>query len=174
MAYEIITIEPSVSDGGHSQGDVMFNLMEVKMPARSCKLINIFMEVAAGGGEDNTKIGILFFQKNTQPTLGSLKATANIDATDFVNNKYIGQAFLMLDADGSLDLDVIATTALYYQCAANTGTSNTAEAGAAKNVVLKGEAGSNVIYAAGVLHASGGSMDLDGTDNVKIHLHVEY
>ena len=78
----------------------------------------------------------------------------------------------MLDATSSLDLDVIQTTALYYQCAAQTNLSSPDDSGAAEGMVLKGDAGASVVYAAGVIHA--GAPDLDGTDNVKIHFHVEY
>jgi len=171
MAFDIITIEPTTVDGAHTAGDVMFNLTSFQIPARSCKLITCFMEVAAGGGEGDTKISLLFFQKNTQATLGTLDATANIIASKFTSNQYIGSSFLMLD-DSGVDLDAVDTTALYYQVPAmmsNTGSRGT---GSSDEMVLKGDAGSTDLFVAGIVHF--GAPDFDGTDNVKIHLHVEY
>tara|TARA_Y100000593_G_C4307302_1_gene336392 strand:- start:35 stop:553 length:519 start_codon:yes stop_codon:yes gene_type:complete len=172
MAFDIITIEPTTVDGAHAEGDVFFNLTSFQIPARACKLLSIHMEVAAGGGEDDTKLGILFFRKNTQATLGTLDDSANISASDFTSNQYIGQSFLTLsDASGGLDNDIIDTTALYYP----SGSSQKA-ANAGENVfiplILKGDAGSTDLFAGGVVHA--GTPDFDGTANVKIHLHVEY
>ena len=172
MAFDIITIEPTTVDGGHLAGDVIFNLTSFQIPARACKLLSIHMEVANGGGEDDTKLGILFFKKNTQATLGTLDATANIAHADFTSNQYIGQSFLSLsDAGAGLDNDVIDTTALYYP----SGALQKAAAGGNNSfipLILKGDAGSTDLFAGGVIHA--GSIDFDGTSNVKIHLHVEY
>ena len=172
MAFDIITIEPTTVDGAHAVGDVFFNLTSFQIPSRSCKLINFFMEVANGGGEDDTKLGLLFFQKNTQATLGTLDATANIGHADFTSNQYIGQAFLSLTDGNGNDLDVIDTTALYYGCNAGYSSSAARGTGALDPLVLKGDAGSTDIYVGGVVHA--GAPDFDGTANVKIHLHIEY
>ena len=175
MAFDIITIAPTVSDGAHGAGDVVFNLTEFKIPSRACKIINCFMEVSAGGGEDTTKIGLLFFQKNTTAALGTLNLTANISAANFKANQYIGSAFLgRVNAHASIDLDVIDNTALYYSIGPFGDTSAVAagEGAPGSPVVLKGDAGSSSIFVGGVVHE--GAPDLDGTDNVKIHIHVEY
>ena len=171
MAFDIITINPTTVDGAHAAGDVIFNLTSITLPARACKLVNSFMEVAAGGGEGDTKISLLFFQKNTQPTLGTLDATADISASDFTSNQYIGASFLMLD-DGGFDLDAVDTTGLYYQVPAMNSNLGSRGTGASDNVVLKGHSGSFEIFVGGIVHF--GAPDFDGTDNVKIHLHVEY
>ena len=172
MAFDIIKIEPTTVDGAHAAGDVFFNLTSLQIPSRSCKLINVFMEVANGGGEDDTKLGLLFFQKKTMGILGTLDATANISHADFTSNQYIGQAFLGLtDGDGR-DLDVIDTTALYYGCNGANNASAGRGIGALDPLVLKGDAGSTDIYVGGVVHT--GAPDFDGTSNVKIHFHVEY
>lgn len=186
MAYDIITIQPTISDGAHAAGDVLFNAISFELPANAVKLVNIFAEVEAGGGEDDTKIGILFFQgpeDRTNPTnLGTLNATANIDSGDFTTNRYTGQAFLSLTDGNGNDLDVIDTTGLYYGC--NSGYSNTASrgTGALDPLILKGMGRDatastvarqkNKCFAAGVIHA--GTPDFDGVNNMKIHLHIEY
>ena len=186
MAYDIITIEPTVSDGAHAQGDVLFNPEGFVLPAKAVKLVNIFAEVAAGGGEDNTKIGILFFQgpedRTSLTNLGTLNDSADISAANFTLNRYIGQAFLSLTDGNGNDLDVIDTTALYYGCNAGYSDSASRGTGALDPVILKGSgrdatastAGRriNKCYAAGVIHA--GTPDFDGTANMKIHLHIEY
>ena len=55
--FDIISVSPTVSDAAHAAGDVMFNLTSVKLPARKCKLVNVFATVASGGGEDDTLNG---------------------------------------------------------------------------------------------------------------------
>lgn len=177
MAYDIITIEPTVSDAAHARGDVVFNLTEVILPARGCKLVNWSMEVAAGGGEDNTRLAILFFQKNTQATLGALNAVADITAANFKSNKYIGSAFFALaDGASAVDLDVIQTTALYYPSNpltdATPQSDNFGSDSGQAPLILKGNAGDSKVYAGMVVHQGG--PDFDGTDTVRIHLHVEY
>ena len=186
MAYDIITIQPTISDGAHAAGDVIFNAISFDLPANAVKLVNIFAEVANGGGEDDTKIGILFYQgpeaRTSLTNLGTLNDTADIAHADFTTNRYIGQAFLSLTDGNGNALDAIDTTALYYGCNASYSNSGARGTGALDPVILKGSgrdatastAGRriNKCYAAGVIHA--GTPDFDGTANMKIHLHIEY
>lgn len=184
MKYDIITIEPTVSDGHTIIGDVLFNLTAVKMPARACRLINVFMEVANGGGQAGNKMGILFFKKNTTASLGTLNQTANIAHANFTANEYIGKTFLCLNdgaggadaTNATLDVDLIDEVALYYGGSWSTDTGAGDQNGDSISIfepmILKGDAGSSTVYAAGVNHD--GTPDFDGTDNVKIHFHVEY
>ena len=180
MAFDIITVSPttdSVAEGATDAGEVMFNLTAFNLPAKACKLINVFMEVANGGGEDDTKIGILFFKKNTTPTLGTLNATANIAHADFTANQYIGQTILALSDGGNLDLDLIDTTALYYSSNQfSTAAASRGGDGLMEMVLMTDKAGDNLftntMYVGGVVHS--GSPDFDGDNNVKIHLHIEY
>ncbi len=181
MALDVITVSPTVSDGAHAAGDVMFDLTEFSMPARACKLINIFMEVANGGGEDDTKIGVLFFKKNTTADLGTgvLNTVADIAHGDFTANEYIGQTILALSDGSNLDLDLIQTTALYYSANQfSTAAASRAGSGLMEMVLtsddtkVSGGVSKTVVYMGGVVHS--GAPDLDGTANVKIHLHIEY
>lgn len=174
MPFDIITIEPTVSDGAHGAGDVMFNLTSFTLPARACKLVKCFMQVAAGGGEDSTKIGVLFFKKNTQPTLGTLNATADISASDFVSNEFIGSTSLTLTDRGLLDRDLIDNVAIYY------GGHNMTNELATTNfsfqtdpMILKSDKADYTMFVGAVFHAAN-STDFDGTANVKLFLHVEY
>ena len=181
MGYDIITIEPTVSDAAHAAGDVMFNLTKVNFPPKVdvCKVVNVFMEVASGGGEDDTKIGLLFFKDNKTPSLGTLNATADISAANFTANEYIGQAQLGLTDGGNLDLDAVDNIALYYSTNAFSTAAGTRGGQGQMDLVLKGAAASTRLntsypfcYIAAIVHS--GAPDLDGTDNVKVHLHVEY
>ena len=173
MPFDIVTISPTVSSGAHAVGDVMFNPTAAVLPARKCKLLNVFMEVASGGGEDDTKIGVLFFGNNAA-ALGTLNATANISAADFTSNEYQGQLQLGLTDGGNLDLDGIDNVALYYSFSTANGTRG---GQGQMDMVVKGSAPSRsksetTVYVGAIIHS--GTPNLDGTDNVKLHLHVEY
>ena len=181
MKYDIITLAPTVSTNAHAVGDVMFNLTEIKLPDNACKLVNVFMEVASGGGEDDTKIGILFFRKRTTASLGTLNATANISAANFTANEFIGTSFIGLTDGANNDLDLIDNVALYYgsdvpnNAAATRGGANPTPMilqTSPKDFTSKTPDNSNKVFIGGVVHS--GAPDLDGTSNVKIHLHVEY
>ena len=127
MAFDIISVSPTVTAAAHAAGDVMFNLTSIKLPARKCKLINVFATVASGGGEDDTKIGLLFFQKNDTVGLktdSALNETADISSANFVANDFIGASFLQLSSGTGVDLDVIDNVALYYGGAFGTSSNN--------------------------------------------------
>ena len=170
MAFDIITVRPTISDGAHAAGDVVFNLTSFKLPAKNCKLVNVFAQVVSGGGEDNTKIGLLFFQKNDTASLGTLNATADISAVNFDNNNFIGASFLQLSSGTNNDLDLIDNVALYYGGAFGMSSSN-ARVTSFDPVVLKAEF-DRECFIAGVIHD--GAPDFDGTSTLKLHLHVEY
>ena len=130
-----------------------------------------------GGGEDDTKIGLLFFKKNTTPTLGTLVATANIAHAAFTANEYIGSVFMGLtDSDGK-DLDVIDTTALYYGMSQSQYAASTRGGGPMESMVLMTDKSgdnlfTNTMYMGGVVHSGAPEFDVD--NNVKIHLHIEF
>tara|TARA_R100001440_G_scaffold326_1_gene954 strand:- start:3158 stop:3718 length:561 start_codon:yes stop_codon:yes gene_type:complete len=186
MQYEIVTISPTVSSGLHATGDVVFNLTEVKLPATSCKLTSVFLTATGLGTSEKesflvtkNKVGVLFFKKNTQPTLGTLNATADISAADFALNEYIGQTCIASPAGGSTLKTVLSDVGFLFPASINTDTigANHGEHGSVfEPMVLKG-AGDNKVYAAGVLHAeemSSYGLNFGATDNVKIHFHFEY
>lgn len=174
MPFDIITLAPTVSDGAHGDGDVMFNLTSFTLPARACKLVKCFMQVAGGGGEADVKIGLLFFKKNIQTTLGTLNATADISASDFVSNEFVGTTGLSLSVRGNTANDLIDNVSIYYGSNAMTNaTANNTYNFSTDGLVLKSDNADFTMFVGAVLH-DGGSLDLDGTDNVKVFLHVEY
>jgi hypothetical protein len=178
MPFDIVTIAPTTVSGSLAGGDVMFNLTKVDIPARACKLISVFMEVSSATAQgDDCKIGVLFFKKNTQTTLGTLDASASISSADFTANEYIGQTFLSLTNNaGTLALDLIDNVALYYPSSSNADTDASGVDGEHLSVfepmLLKGDAGNTEVYAAGVVHD--GTPNFAGVDTVKIHFHIEY
>ena len=181
MAYDIITINPTTVTAAYADADLFFDLTKVELPARACKLVSVYMEVAATEAQvDDVKIGLLFFKKNTNNLAGSsgaVHADAEISAADFTANKYIGSTFLQVsDGSAGWDLDIVENVALFFPSNAmsdSTITSNYIDGSLHQNLVLKGDAGGTEVYVGGVLINSG-SINVNGTDTVKIHFHVEY
>tara|TARA_R110002020_G_scaffold204686_1_gene409014 strand:- start:3148 stop:3711 length:564 start_codon:yes stop_codon:yes gene_type:complete len=187
MAFEVIEIPLTTVSGPHSEGDVFFNLTSFQIPARACKLVNMVMQVKRASSSsnediDDTKLGILFFQKNGTDTLGTLDDVADITSANFTANKYIGQKFLLMDSgQSSIDLDAIDEIFFYHQCGVWSQVTSNDDYGIPADMILKGDAGNTVLYCAGVVHEGDldGSGDPEapnflGTDNVKLILHVEY
>ena len=187
MAFDVVEIPVTTVAGEHVEGDVFFNLTSFKIPARSCKLVNMYLQIKRSSASDDTKVddvklGILFFQKNTQPTLGTLDDTANISAADFTSNQYIGQQFLFCDeGSGFMDENLIDEMMFLYPCSAYTQIgAQVRRGGIFDEMVLKGDAGSTTLYCAGVVHqdvnssGAANAPDFNGTDNVKLILQLEY
>ena len=180
--YDIVTVQPAVSDGAHAVGDVMFNLTKVELPARAVKLVNAFFEVRDGGGEDETKFALYFFQNNSTESLGTLNATANISSANFTQNVFQGMMHLGID-DSTSDLDAIDNVCIYSAQAITTQNTH-GRLGTVNPIILVGaqptqakvqDTGGlvkNEVYVAAVVHF--GAPDLDSTSKVKLHLHFEY
>lgn len=188
MGYEIVTISPTVSSGSHSAGDVVFNLTEVKLPSSACALTSVFLHATGLGNTQKTtfnagiqKMGLLFFKKNTQPTLGTLNATADVSASDFLSNEFIGHTCIIANPNFP-QKPVLSDVGFMFPSSNNTAylASEDGEHGSVfEPMVVKGS-GDNIVYVAGVFHVDvslGGTnygLDFGATDNVKIHFHFEY
>ena len=181
--YDIVTIAPTVSSGGHVTGDVVFNLTEVKLPSSACALTSVFLHAAGLGNNQKLsfsleaqKMGLLFFKKNTQPTLGTLNATADISASDFVSNEFIGHTCIIANP-GFPVKTTLSDVGFMFPSSNNTGFGvDRGEQGSVfEKLVVKGS-GDNIVYVAGVIHKGYQFYPLDfgATDNVKIHFHFEY
>lgn len=88
MAFKTVTFTPTLSTDAYADGDVLFTLTEINLPARSAKLIGGVVvdysdTFAAEGAE-------LHFFQNNAAELGSLNDTANISDADFRLNRYQG------------------------------------------------------------------------------------
>ena len=176
MAYDILEITVSIDgSGNHGVGDVLFNLTEFPLPARACKIINAFYEVETTG-LDNHVIRCLFFQSNDGCDLGTVNATANITATNFALNKYIGEIGLISDTGGtSNDVDRIDNMMLMQMHNGVSEDSGGAGGGGTWSLVLKGSEDtsfSHGIYVAGICIT--GNIDYTDASTAKLILHVEY
>ena len=95
MPFDIITVQPTVAAGAYTaEGEpkVAFNLTSFTLPAHACKVHKVVLQVAKTGFNfaDDTTMELLFFQKNTQATLGTLvSGTATITAADIVANQLV-------------------------------------------------------------------------------------
>ena len=93
MPFDIITIQPTVAAGTFdADGEVAFNLTSFTLPAHACKVHDVLLQVAKTSFNftNADAIELLFFQKNTQPTLGTLvTGQATISAADIVANQLV-------------------------------------------------------------------------------------
>ncbi len=88
MAFKTVTLTPTLSTDAYADGDVLFLLTEINLPARSAKLIGGAVvdyadSFAAEGAE-------LHFFQNNAAELGAINATADITDANFRLNRYQG------------------------------------------------------------------------------------
>ena len=188
MAFEIVTITPTTVSGAYAVGDVVFDLTEVPLPSRACKLISAFMEVSGAVQIEHSKIGILFFRKNKN-SFGTAHEAVSISASDFTENQYIGKTFVGFNdnarasGEDTLLPNVVDNIAFYYPCSWSTDIENTPGNGRTDRndgeshtrfepMLLEGVSGETEVYAAGMMHF--GTPNFAGVDTVKIHFHLEY
>ena len=88
MAFKTVTFTPTLSTDAYADGDVLFALTEIDLPARSAKLIGgavvDYSNAFAGEGAE------LHFFQNNAAELGTVNATANITDANFRLNRYQG------------------------------------------------------------------------------------
>ncbi len=181
MAFEIVTITPTTVSGHYAVGDVVFDLTEVPLPSRACKLISAFMEVSGAVQIGHSKVGILFFRKNTN-SFGTAHEAVSISASDFTENQYIGKTFVGFNEDArssgqeTLLPNVVDNIAFYYPCSWSTDIETQNMDGESHTrfepMLLEGVSGETEVYAAGMMHF--GKPNFAGVDTVKIHFHLEY
>ena len=159
--YYTVTVTPTLDTGAYSNGDVLFDGTEVKLPADGCKLINaqaIWNDTQAAGEE----ILLFFFQNNTH-ALGTVNAAPSITAAQIATNVFLGAKRLV--SSGELDL---GTPTLLASNAINDSTSATANTAP---IVLKSGATKGIVYVQGLLEVTGGITC--AADSLKIVLHFE-
>lgn len=170
MPFDIITIQPTVAAGTFdADGEVAFNLTSFTLPAHACKVHDVFLQVADTGFNFTNADGIelLFFQKNTQPTLGTLvTGQADISAADIVANQLVESVAVGINTNnGSPQLDTLTNAGLLF---ANPST------GVFNAFVLKSVNPDFTMFLGGVFNNVAGSPNFGGTDTLKVMVHVEY
>lgn len=88
MAFKTVTLTPTLSTDAYADGDVLFLLTEINLPARSAKLIG--GAVVDYAGTFAAEVAELHFFQNNAAELGSINATANITDANFRLNRYQG------------------------------------------------------------------------------------
>jgi len=162
----IVRVSPTLSTDAYAQGDVLFNLTEIKdaVPSRGGASIlrSIFMVDYSDAG--NNDIQIIFTEKNTTE-LGSVNATANISDANFKANNLIGTTFL--DADQATTGDRIDNLVIQQSLSSS-------QSSEAHNPLLlvQAKSGSTSIYFSGVLHSSTTPTFAD--DSLEFIFHFEY
>lgn len=176
MAYDIIEVTVAVDgDAAYAPNDVLFQMTEVPLPARSCKIVDAYFEGAATGVA-NHLISLLFFKSNAGGELGSLNSAANITAANFALNKFIGSTQLLSDDNANLN-DVVPTMLIARRINGVAGDTGGNYGGGTSNMVLKGDVDYNGSTQHGV-YMSGlnvvGVPDFVSDKDCKVILHVEY
>ncbi len=171
MAYDIIEVDVTLSASAYATGDVFFQLTEVPLPARACKLVNAFFTVQADASTLGESINCLFFKSNAGGELGILNGNATISVANFGLNKYIGEVQLSVETDP----DRVDNVAIYVMSQMNATNSDPTFPSAGPHV-LKGDvdypgATQHGVYASAVV--TNATPDIGSTSG-KLILHVEY
>ena len=162
--YYTVTVTPTLDTGAYSNGDVLFDGTEVKLPADGCKLINaqaIWNDTQAASEE----MLLFFFQNNTH-ALGSENSAASITAAQIAANVFLGTKRIVNTGTGEADL---GTPSLLVSNAINDGAAAVASQ---SPIVLKSGATKGIVYVQGLLEVSGGiTCDADSL-NIVLHFEV--
>jgi|TARA_R100000084_G_scaffold86006_2_gene40786 hypothetical protein len=176
MAYDIIEVTVAVDgDAAHQNGDVLFQMTEVPLPARACKVVDAYFEGEATPVQNNL-LSLYFFKSNAGGELGPLNGAANITPANFALNKFIGSTQLLSDADAGL-YELVPTMIVARRNNGVGADTGGGEGGGTSNLILKGDVDYNGSTQHGV-YMSGfnavGVPDFDSDKNCKVILHVEY
>ena len=174
MPFANITINPTVDTNAYAAGDVVFNLTEIKLPAKKCRLLGVtaYDKGSTPGTTDTDSIALFFFRNNVAD-LGTLNATADISVADFESNLLLGTCKLTCEHD-VLNAEIDNVKFLFGH---NTATAITAAESTNLNVVLEGSTSNtkgvgNTCFVGGIQFA--GTSDFVAASDLKIVLSVEY
>ena len=160
--YYTVTVTPTLDTGAYSNGDVLFDGTEVKLPADGCKLINaqaIWNDTQAAAEE----ILLFFFQNNTH-ALGTENDAPSITAAQIATNVFLGAN--RLTNSGEADLGTPSLLASNAINDAGSATANTTP------IVLKSGATKGIVYVQGLLEVTGGITCAADSLNIVLHFEV--
>ena len=164
MAFDIITVTPTLSTDAYGDNEVLFISTEIKLPHNKCKLVSlnaIWNDSEAAAKE----MIVMFFKENTHE-LGSVGAAPNITGPNINTNVYLGAARLVNNAAGEAALGT--PTLLAGQHLNNAGVST---ANLPKLVLAEGST-KNTCYIQGLYEV--GASDTFAADSLVITVGVEY
>tara|TARA_R110000744_G_scaffold48533_1_gene105984 strand:- start:757 stop:1245 length:489 start_codon:yes stop_codon:yes gene_type:complete len=100
MAFDTITVTPTLDTSAYSDNDVLFVSTAVKLPHRNCKVTAIDAVIADTAGANTDSI--LFFFKEDTNELGTINATADITGAQMAANVLLGTVRLVSSGETSL------------------------------------------------------------------------
>ena len=92
MAFNSVTITPTLDTSEYVDGDVLFAGTELKMPHRNCKLLSV-QAVWDDTQAASEHVGLYFFAENNT-ALGSLNAVPDITAAQIHANVFLGYTIM--------------------------------------------------------------------------------
>ena len=173
MAYDIITVTPTLDTSAYAHKDVLFVSTAVKLPSSSCKLFNmqcIFNDTQPHEDSYN----IFFFQENTND-LGPLNGGADITAAEISENVFIGVRRLLHENeydDHLGDPTLMISGGSSGDGLAGNGSATAEFIGPFEDLILKSGTTKDTVYIQGLIEKSGGLTA--AADAMVITLHVEY
>lgn len=169
MAFNSVTITPTLDTSAYADGDVLFVGTELQMPHRACKLISaqaIWDDTDAA----NEQVGLYFFAENNT-ALGAINSAANITAAQIHDNGFLG--YTMLANGGQLETHLGTPSVLSTN--GFLGDTSTEHASRLPVVLVAGkgvDSKPTSIFVQGILEVSGAITC--AADSLKIVFHFEY
>ena len=171
MAFDIITVTPTLIATAYADNDVLFTSTAVKLPHGKCKLVSIdaiFTDTdeSAGAEAANKEIIAMFFKENTHQ-LGTVGDAASITGAQMATNVYLGSTRLVnYTTDGEASLGV---PSLFVGQSINDTTSASSEI---QNICLVEGSTKNTCYIQGMYEKGADDTYEDG--DLVITIGVEY
>ena len=184
MAYDIITITPTLDTSAYVNSDVLFTGTEVKLPSSSCKILSvsaIWNDPASIGSSSGDQLPgaefILYFFQNNTHAMGTINTNSSdasrITAAQIATNVFLGAVRLV---NGVGEADLGDPTLFTSQHVNDTGSSNTS---GSEEIVLESGATKDTVYLQSILEVdpnvdSAADGLLTAADGLTITLCVEY
>ena len=167
MAFKTVTFTPTLSTDAYADGDVLFLLTEINLPARSAKLIGGAIIDYAGtfAGEG----AALHFFQNNAAELGTINATANISDANFRLNRYQGSMNIS-STTLPTDLDNMALRPMVSSGGTTIALDGTTDP---LSVVMTSTKAGHKIFVSGLLTTVSTAAAMTA-DNLEIVLYFEY
>ena len=184
MAYDIITITPTLDTSAYVNSDVLFTGTEVKLPSSSCKILSasaIWNDPASIGSASGDQLPgaefILYFFQNNTHAMGTINTDSSdasrITAAQIATNVFLGAVRLVNYSEGEADL---GDPTFFASQQLN---DNTTSSTSGVEIVLESGATKDTVYVQSILEVdpnadSAGDGLLTAADGLTITLCVEY
>ena len=164
MAYDIITITPTLETDAYVVQDTLFVSTAVKLPHRSCKVLSttaVFQTATSEGDE----ITLLFFKENTND-IGPINEDLDITGAQIKANVFLGPTRLVHYGESDFETPSLFASQHHND---EDGTSTNSQ-----EIVLVEGSTKNTCYVQGYISQDADGITSPATDSFRITLHVEY